>query len=235
VKTEVEEEHIKTGLLLGTEQEKEDAIRDAYERYKRPLFGFIKETVAPTLDSDEIESAIHDVFCGLAKYVSRGKFKRDGSLKTLLFTMARRKGYDQLRRKTKGWQASEPEIMTDCGDDEQHPDGLEDELTIIVAQKLRQAPEISAVWKNAADEAATNEIMRQFRMWIATGNLHRVQRKVAENIALYVGDISDAQICDEIAKTGEQRPTVASVKSARKEIIRKFGSLMQRQERTTKP
>jgi DNA-directed RNA polymerase specialized sigma24 family protein len=54
------------------------------------------------LDDDEIASAVNDVFCGLAKYVSRGKFTRDGSLKTLLLTMARRKGYDQLRRKTKG-------------------------------------------------------------------------------------------------------------------------------------
>jgi hypothetical protein len=77
--------------------------------------------------------------------------------------------------------------------------------------------------------------MRQFRMWLATAELPRIQRKVAQAIAglfdNYSGDVPDNAIRNEIAKNGE-RPTVASVKNARKELIRKFASLIQNQERT---
>jgi DNA-directed RNA polymerase specialized sigma24 family protein len=230
VKTEVEEQGIKTGLL-GTEQEREDAIRDAYELYKRPLFVFIKETVAPTLDYDEIASAINDVFRGLASYVTRGKFTSAGSLKSLLFTMARRKGYDQLRRKTKKSRVLEAESSSEG------EIGVlnEDEFTTHVAQILSEVPEISVVWKNAADDASTNEIMRQFRLWLATARLPRLQRKVAQAILTlfdkYSGDIPDQEIGDEIAAASE-RPTVASVRSARNELIRKFATIIQSQERT---
>ena len=230
MRTDVEDEQIKTGLL-GTEQEKEAAICDAYERYKRPLAAFIREKVAPTLDSDEIATAINDVFCGLARYVSRGRFSRDGSLLTLLFSMARRKAYDRLRRKTKGQKACGQDHTEDADFDESlvvADEDADEEFAVYVAQKLSKAPELSAEWKNAADKAATNEIMRQFCMWI--GTLPHLQRKVAEAVAKHYGDLTDAEICDEIAKTGE-RPTVASVKSARKQIVRKFTELMKTQER----
>jgi hypothetical protein len=79
VRTEVEDDDIKDGLL-GTEQEQQEAIKKAYERYAKPVAGFIRERVAPTLDSDEVASAVNDTFCALAKYVARGRFKADGAL-----------------------------------------------------------------------------------------------------------------------------------------------------------
>ena len=165
MKTDVDDEVIQIGLL-GTEQEREGAIRDAYEYYKRPLFGFIKERVAPTLDSDEIATAINDVFRGLAKFVSRGKFKPGKSLKPLLFTMARRKAYDQLRRKTKNISEFEPDPVIDGGCENIHSDPEDEAFSICVAQKLNEVPEVSVTWKNAADEAQANEIMREFKLWL---------------------------------------------------------------------
>jgi hypothetical protein len=57
-----------------------------------------------------------------------------------------------------------------------------------------------------------------------------VQRKVAQALLRHMGDISDPEICEEIA-TNDERPTVASVKSARKQISQKFASLIQNHER----
>src|SRR5947209_5935316 len=94
-----EEEEIKKGLS-GTPEEQEVAFEKAYARFARPLAAFIRETIAPTLDSDDVATAVSQAFCGLARYVQRGKFKSEGAVSTLLFSIARRKAYDLLRCKT---------------------------------------------------------------------------------------------------------------------------------------
>jgi DNA-directed RNA polymerase specialized sigma24 family protein len=226
VKTHVEDvdKEIKCGLL-GTEQQQEEAIRMARERYARPLASFIRERAAPTLDSDEVANAVNDAFIGLAKYAARGRFRADGALSTLLFCMARRKAYDQLRRRPKArLDASEG------GDDGENCEGetCDGSFEARVNQHLVAAPEIAVLWKTAVDEARTNEIIRTFRLWIS--GLPRLQRKVAEAILRNFGVITNAQICDELAETGP-RPSVASVKSARKQITEKFKELMRSEER----
>lgn len=229
VRTEVEDDDIKDGLL-GTEQEQQEAIKKAYERYAKPIAGFIRESAAPTLDSDEVASAVNDTFCALAKYVARGRFKADGALVTLLFSMARLKAYDLLRRKTAGRRSRKQEYVGD----ETECDGEvgDDEFATQVAQRLAAAPEVAVLWRTAADEGAANEIIRQFRLWVS--RLPRLQRKVAQALLAHFGDITNREICDEIAQSGE-RPTEASVKSARNEITRKFKTMIETRERTRKP
>ncbi len=229
MRTEVEDDEIKEGLL-GSEQEQQDAIRKAYDRYAKPVAGFIRESVAPTLDSDEVASAVNDTFCALAKYVARGRFRADGALVTLLFSMARLKAYDLLRRKTAGRRSRKEEYV---GDESDCDGGIgDDEFAVQVAQRLAAAPEIAVLWRTAADEGAANEIIRQFRLWV--GQLPRLQRKVAQALLTHFGDVTNREICDEIAKTGD-RPTEASVKSARNEISRKFKTMIETRERTKKP
>jgi DNA-directed RNA polymerase specialized sigma24 family protein len=229
VRTEVADGEIARGLL-GTDAEQAAAIDRAYNRYAEPLAQFIREKVAPTLDPHEVKTAVNDTFLGLAKYAARRKFMPDGSLATLLFTMARRKACDQWRQK-----AAHQRHYVDCTRHEEDVggDGLKDEdVASLVAHRLGQCPEIAAMWRTAVEECAANEIIRLFRLWI--GSLPRLQRKVAEVLSLHFGDITNEEICDEIAKTGE-RPPVASIKSARKEITQKFTTFIEKRERTTKP
>jgi hypothetical protein len=77
---------------------------------------------------------------------------------------------------------------------------------------------------------AAIEIVRQFKMWIAT-SLSPLQRKVAELMAVSFGDLSDEEVCEFLGKTGKPVP-LGSVKSARREIRQKFVSLINQQERT---
>ena len=229
MRTELEDEDIKNGLL-GTEQAQSEAIERAYARYARPLAAFIRERVAPTLDSDQVASAVNDTFCALADRVSGGKFKGDWAVITLLFAIGRLKAYDQLRYKTARRRSGpEQDVEGSPGCDAGVDD---DEFAQQVAERLAPAPEIAVLWRTAADEGATNEIIRQFRLWV--GGLKRLQRKVAEVLLTHFGDITDREISEEIGRGGEG-PSEASVKSARHEITRKFKTLIETRERTKGP
>lgn len=225
------DEDIKAGLL-GTSQDQDRAITRAYQRFAKPLFGFIRESVAPTLDSDEIATAVNETFCALARYASAGKFRSSGALSTLLFEIARRKATDILRKKTcrkrrieTGESAVIPVEDLELG----HGGISDDEFATRVTQRLILAPEIRDLWRTAADEAQANEIIRNFRLWIST--LPRLQRKVAEIMLAHFGSASDGEMSIELGKMGIQA-TPASVKSARSEIVRKFESLIKKTERT---
>jgi DNA-directed RNA polymerase specialized sigma24 family protein len=221
---------IKAGLL-GSPQNQESAITRAYQRYARPLSAFIRERVAPTLDSDEIATAVNETFCAVARYAVRGKFQSDGALSTLFFGIAKRKATDLLRKKTcrKRRPASDEVPDGPAGDSElRHLGDSEDEFVANVTQRLVLSREIRALWRTAADQASANEIIRQFRLWV--GSLPRLQRKVAEMMLRHFGSASDAEVCAMLEEIGI-RSTPASVKSARIEVVRKFKSLLSKTER----
>jgi DNA-directed RNA polymerase specialized sigma24 family protein len=233
VKTDVQEEEIKTGLR-GDEQKQFEAICKARDRYADGLAAYVHERIAPTLDERELAAVIDEVFIGLAKKAKNGNFKSDGSLVALLFRMARFRALDKLseifdyQQKNVTDQFSNPEK-----DGATQEDLSNDEVVSIVASKLSDAPEIAAAWRVVTQEwtpgkqVAAAEIIRLFKIWI--GSLPRVQRKVAESIARHYGDVTDEEICDEIGKDG-QRPPLGSVKSARREIREKFASYIKQKE-----
>lgn len=222
MRTEVNEDKIKTELR-GNEQDQFEAICKLYDRYAGPLASYIRERVAPTLHPHELTTAVNDVFLELAKKAKDGKFQLNGSVKTLLFRMAKCNAIDQFRQKCREQKRNVSDAFLKDGNDDV-------DFASSVAKKLADAPEIAATWKSltqertAADEVAANELMLQFRVWAAY-NLSPLQRKVAEEIAIYCGDVTNEEICDEIAKTGK-RPPISSVKSARKEIARKYKTLI---------
>ena len=129
MRTEVEDidKEIIDGLL-GNPKQQLKAIDTAYARYAKPLTGFIRESVAPTLDEHEVATAVNNTFIALARYAERGRFKAQGALlSTLLFEIARLKGYDQLRQKGSSSRPSEDEeiatVSCDLGmDDEERPE-----------------------------------------------------------------------------------------------------------------
>jgi DNA-directed RNA polymerase specialized sigma24 family protein len=238
VKTEVEEE-IKTGLK-GDEHKQHEAVCKAYERFANPLASYIRESVAPTLDEHELTTAVNNVFLDLAKKAKKGGFASDGSLKSLLFTMAKYKALDQLEAKLKQENNIVPEHpSSDASDNHSGETLTEDEIVSIVAGKLSDAPQIATAWKaatqdwTAGKESAAREIVRRFKIWIGT-SLPPMQRKVAELIAASFGEFTDEEICERLKKAGHSAP-LGSVKSARREIREKFASLINQLERTEKP
>jgi DNA-directed RNA polymerase specialized sigma24 family protein len=223
------DEDIKEGLK-GTVRDQENAVTRAYQRFARPLAAFIRERAAPTLDSDEVATAVNETFCGLARYAAAGKFDSSGALSTLLFEIARRKATDLLRKKTcqKRRVEDTSEFASSVDEGELgHGKCSDDEIALHVTQRLVLAPEIRELWRTAADEAQANEVIRQFRLWI--GGLSKLQRRVAELMVRHFGSASDSEMCDELKAEGVQA-TPASVKSARSEIVRKFKSLLEKQK-----
>ncbi|MGH8094613.1 MAG: RNA polymerase sigma factor [Chthoniobacterales bacterium] len=236
MKIDLDEQQI-TSALLGDQQAQFKAVTRAYERYADPLASYIREKVAPTLDTHELTTAVNDVFIELARKAKLGQLKENGSLVALLFKMARANAIDQWRSKRR-WEMrhiSESDVVATEGGAGNDLSG-DEKLIAHVARRLAEAPEIAAVWKTltlrrtAADEVAANEVIRQFKVWLS--GLPRLQRKVAESMAFHFGDATDEEICDEIAKS-DVRPPVSSVKSARAQIREKFTALMNHQERGT--
>ncbi|HUS34341.1 MAG TPA: hypothetical protein VM680_03215 [Verrucomicrobiae bacterium] len=223
------QDDIKSGLC-GDKKSQTEAIYRAYERYADPIAAFVSEKWI-TFDSDEVRTVVNDVFIELAKKVSDGTFKLGGSLESLLFMIARRRGTDLWRKKKR-----RDERFVSAGDmDSGVPTASEDEITENVHNILAQSPELAAAWRElsqqrtSADEAVTNEVFRRFNISLAS--LPAVQRKVAEVMAVHFGDVTDEEIVEELAELGYRIP-LGSVKSARREIRRKFETLMNRKERT---
>jgi len=228
VKADIQDD-IKSGLC-GDEKSQTEAIYRAYERYADPLAAFVAEKWV-TFDSDEVRTVVNDVFRELAKKISEGTFRPGGSLVSLLFKIARHRGTDLWRKKRR----HESRFVSAGGMDEGVPSPSEDEIAENVHDSLTQSPELAAAWRElshqrtSADESMTNEVFRNFKIWL--GGLPTVQRKVAELIALNLGEITDEDIVRELEISGHKVP-LGSVKSARREIRRKFETLMNRKERT---
>jgi DNA-directed RNA polymerase specialized sigma24 family protein len=235
VKTEVQEEEIKLGLR-GDEQKQLEAICKAYGRYRDPLASYAREQF-PALDSQEVATAVNDVFLELARKAKEGKFRTDGSLKSLLFQMVWRNATDQWRARCRWYKRKISEFSKQQHDGSSATEELtDDEVASLVAQKLSNAPAIATAWKvvtqewTAANQVAAIEIVRQFKVWIASA-LSPLQRKVAELMAISFGEMTDEEMCRELAKTEKAAP-LGSVKSARREIREKFTSLIKQLERT---
>jgi len=231
--SKAEEEKIQDGLL-GTAAQQEAAFEKAYARFARPMAAYIREVVAPTLDSDEIATAVSEAFCGLAKYIENGRFSSKGALSTILFSIARLKAISILRSKTckKRTDPDRVKAEPEEGSEEQIEEEEEEKFAICVSQQLVKSPEIQALWRTAVDIGKAKEIMRQFRL--LAGGLPRMQRQVAEAILAHFGEVendefgpvSNQEICNFIEKTTGERPSVASIRSARKEISQKLKTLI---------
>jgi DNA-directed RNA polymerase specialized sigma24 family protein len=218
-----EDEVIKQGLM-GTASGQELAIEQAYARFAKPLAAFIREKVAPTLDSDEIATAVSETFCAVARYTAGGGFSPKGALSTLFFSIAKRKATDLLRKKTCQKRRA-PKAGDDLDDSESSEYGAEsagEESETRIAQRLELAPDIKKLWA-AAEHLYAKEIFREFRLW--TGTQPSLQRKVAELILANFGGSSDAEMSRKLAANGV-KATPASVKSARRQLVLKFKTLL---------
>ena len=227
MRTEADDLEIISGLL-GTAEQQLQAIDKAYRRYAEPLASFIRESVAPTLDPQEVATSVNETFLGLARRAAQGKFHANMALATLLFSIARFKAYDQLRQKTAYLRHQVDVSKVGKSNEERDGDMSDEEFTQYVEKALKPVQQISDPWKRADEQGVAKENVRQFRLWIGTQS--GLQRKVAEALLATLGDVTNEEICNWIGKTGP-RPLLASVKSARREISRKFEQQLKSIER----
>jgi RNA polymerase sigma-70 factor (ECF subfamily) len=90
-------------LMKAVANRDEDALRSIYERYESLLRTVIFKVVQ---DESEVEDVLHDVLLQVWELGDRYKPNENG-LRGLLVTLARRRGYDRLRRRAAYRRATE--------------------------------------------------------------------------------------------------------------------------------
>lgn len=192
--------------LLGTPQEKEDAVRLLFRRFERPLMSFLADSFAD-LDSDERASVIHDAFLNLYKLAEDGALDSDKPLTGLLFTVAKRRAID-VRRKNSRRIRADMELTEEVGD-------------------YLVGTETGRDWSLAVTLGKAAEVCEEFRQFV--GTLKGQQRRVASVMADFLPDwLSDQEIAHEIFKRTGQRITAMEVKGAKNALMTKFRAILKR-------
>ena len=192
--------------LIGTDREREEGLSLAFKKHGQTVFRYIVH-LAPGLPTDCQQEAVLEALRALHRMAGEPDFDADRPLLPLLFTLAKRKTIDQLRRFVPRREFEER---------------LEDEadLAAEVARRLI-GTDIGAEWRLAASLERAREIQDRFRALIPT--LPPVQRLVAQVMAdALPGDLKDNEVADAINALSGQRPTVVQVRSARVQIRDKF-------------
>ena len=126
------------GLMTaaGSFEFQEQAVRELYERYHRPLFAFLLRRLT---DRSSAEEALQESFLRLWKAADRYDERR-GSVAALLFTTARNVAIDVLRHQAR--RPSSRCVVGDLADVACHAtlDGPEVGLTVVAAMRRLPAP-----------------------------------------------------------------------------------------------
>lgn len=195
----LDEDEIKLALM-GSDAEREQAFKTVYHKYHERLVGFV-ESQLPGLPSDLVVDAVVETFRAVYQDVLAGTFDYDGSLEALLFKIAKRKGIDALRKIT-------------C-----RTLGNADFFDMV--GETIQGTEASKWWQHHLESGDAAELAQAFRDFLLT--LPQVQRQVGQVMADFFPDaVPEDEICDEIYRRTKKRPTVVQVKSAKREIRKKF-------------
>jgi len=192
--------------LLGTDEERQQAIGLLCARFERPLMKFLADRFSD-LSSDDRASAVQDAFSVIyAKAVNR-TLEVDSPLHPLLFTVAQRRAID-LRR------------MASC---RIRPDV---ELTEEVGNYLA-GTQTGQDWRLAVTLEKAGEVAVEFRQFV--GTLRGQQRRVASVMADFLPDwLSDQEIADEVFVRTKLKITVMEVKGAKNALMSKFREILKR-------
>ena len=86
--------------LLGTFQEKQDAVLLLIRRYERPLMKFLGDDFSD-LDMDERASVVQDAFIAVHEMAENRTLDADNPLSGLIFTIAKRRAIDTRRKNSR--------------------------------------------------------------------------------------------------------------------------------------
>lgn len=192
--------------LLGTDEEREQAVKLLLLRFEKPIMKFLADSFAD-LSSDDRASVVHDAFLTVHEKAVNRTLNVDSPLHPLLFTVAKRRAID-LRRKASS------RIRPDA------------ELTAEVGEYLA-GTETGRDWRLAVTLAKADEVMDELRKFI--GTLKGQQRRVASVMADSLPDwLTDQEIAEEVFVRSKMRITVMEVKGAKGALMAKFREIMKR-------
>lgn len=192
--------------LLGTGEEREQAIALLITRFERPLMKFLADRFSD-LPADDRASVIHDVFIAIHDKAVNRTLDVDSPLHPLLFTIAQRRAIDRRR-------------MASC---RIRPDV---ELTEEVASYLA-GTETGRDWRLAVTLGKAGEVTVEFRQFV--GMLKGQQRRVASVMADFLPDwLTDQEIADEVFVRTKLKITVMEVKGAKNALMAKFRGILKR-------
>ena len=195
----VKEDEIKLALL-GDELERNKAFSFLYDEYSERLVGYL-ESKLPGLPLDLAANAMVDAFRAMNDQVIAGTFDYDQPLAGFLFGVVWNKGVDELRKFS----------CRALG---------KSEFYDAVGESLEET-DVGRKWSNHVQASDADALAQEFRDFLVT--LPEVQRQVAQVMAdNFPSAVAEAQICEEVFHRPKSRMTVVQVKSAKREIRRKF-------------
>lgn len=99
-------------LMERVKQSDKAALRVLYERYSGPLMAYVGRTLSDPVDAADI---VHEAFIGL--WDGSAKFRENTSLRAWLYTIARNKAIDRLRKTRREVLAEADEAVPDSDPD----------------------------------------------------------------------------------------------------------------------
>lgn len=190
--------------LLGSPQEREQAIDLLFKRFEKPLMKFLSDRFAD-LDSDDRASAVHDAFSIVYVKAEDRTLDVDSPLVGLLFTVAKRKAID-LRRRASCRIRADVELTEELGD-------------------YLVGTETGRDWSLAVSIGKAAEIIAEFRQFVSS--LKGQQRRVASVVADFLPDwLTDQEIVNEVFIRTQQKITVMEVKGAKNALMAKFRTIL---------
>lgn len=199
----LDEDMVKLGLM-GTEEEREDTLKALYAHYSEDIVRFLERKL-PGLPADLVINAMLDAFRALNEAAVTRTFDYDKSVVNWLFRVAWHKGVDELRKYSRRTLGNS-EFFDTVGE------YLED-------------TEVGRQWRFYTKTREADAIAQEFRDFLLT--LPPVQRQVAQIMADSFPDaVPEDEICEEIFGRTGKRPTVVQVKSAKREIRKKFKTIL---------
>lgn len=187
-------------LLIGSEEEQNEAIRLIDKHLRRPILAKIRQS-APGLASGELPDVYQDVLLSILEAARQKRYDADQPLLPFVFTVAYRRAIDRIRNSSRG-QAAESELL----------DAVRDRLA---------DTKVGEAWKNVVAQEDGRRMMESIRNAIAA--MPERQRHVAAFVIEHFSDVPTMQEIQQqiLERTGEHL-TVVAVKRAWQEALQKI-------------
>lgn len=191
--------------LLGDDTEKREAIAGLYKRYKERLMCFLEQRF-PFLPSDEAATAVNDAFRSLYEMACEGRLNTERSLRSLLFTIAHRRGVDSIRQRV-AREAKDEDFAAEIG-------------------AALSGTDTGSAWKTfSGSDNLADKVFAEFRAFVPS--LPPKQKLVAEAMSGGVA-LSDPDIVKEIYRTRRMVISAVEVKGAKQALMKKFREILKK-------
>jgi len=198
-----DEDEIKLNLC-GTTAQRQRALETLWIERQEEVMSYVERRF-PGLPSETGAEIVASAFEDLVEKIDDPKFDWNQSLRPLLIKIAYRRAVDELRK----WQVR-PMSKADFYD--------------FVGEEVKETATAQA-WAVQVRVNEANETHQKFRDFVLT--LPGLQRQIGQVIADNLPErLEHSEVCDEVFRRTGSRPTSAAIKSALRELRRKFRELI---------